>query len=81
MANNITAVASIGELVVDLQDVDFEKFESKHVQDKISGETKKAYRISFELVTVIEDDLGYMRFRAEIHGRPVGEVRLRLAQD
>jgi hypothetical protein len=73
---NSIAISHLGNVVVDLSSVDFDRFESKEIESPYSMGMVKEYKVEFDIVTVFEDDLGYMYFRAVIHGKKVGETRL-----
>jgi hypothetical protein len=66
----------VGDIEVDLATVDFEVFDCKQLDTPYSWRKTKLYQVVFEVVTVLEDDLGYMHFRAVVQGKKVGEVRL-----
>jgi len=70
------SISHLGNVVVDLSSVDFDRFESKEIESPYVMGMVKKYKIDFDLVAVFEDDLGYMYFRAVIQGKKVGETRL-----
>jgi len=77
----IPAVRKVGEIAIDLTSVDFDMFESTDLDTPYAWQRVKLYKVVFDLVTVVEDDLGYMHFRAVCHGKKVGEVRLEFSKD
>ncbi len=70
------AITPLGNVVVDLSSIDFDRFESKFIDSPYVMGLQKIYKVTFDLVVVFEDALGYMYFRAVVHGKKVAEARL-----
>ena len=70
------AVVPLGDVVVDLSNVDFDRFDSKEYDSPYALGKVKKYRVDFDLVILVEDNLGYMHFRAVAQGKKIGEARL-----
>lgn len=69
----LPAVIRVGTLIADLSSVDYNIFDSKQ-----NNNGQKWYKVSFELVFVVEDQLGYMHFSVVVQGKVVGRARLRI---
>ncbi|KAK3369988.1 hypothetical protein B0H63DRAFT_514209 [Podospora didyma] len=80
-SSTLTSVKKMGELCVDLSSVNFDMFDTKELETPYAWNKLKLYHVEFQVVTVVEDDLGYMHFRAVCHGRKVGEVRLEFGKE
>jgi hypothetical protein len=71
-----TAVKCIGLLEIDLSDVDIAAvFPSKRIER--IGST--LYLASVEIITVLDDHMGYMYFKMRCNGKQIGQVRLKFA--
>jgi len=66
---------------MDLSGVDLTKFPSKQVLRPITGRNAKIYRIEVEIVTVLDDDMGYMYYKMLCGGKEVGQVGLKFADE
>jgi len=67
---------------IDLTSLNFDGFPSKEFKPTpYQGKTLKVAQVAFDIVTVVEGDLGYMHSRAVCLGKQVGEVRLSLRQE
>ena len=66
---------------VDLSSVDFSVFKKREIESPYLPRKMIFYDVEFDLVTVMEDDLGYMYFRTVVGGKLVGESRFRFGSD
>lgn len=62
---------------MDLSNVNFDTFEMRKLYVSGHLKRKRHYRVVFDLVIVMEDDLGHIRFCGEVNGTSVGEQRLK----
>ncbi|KAK0724594.1 hypothetical protein B0H67DRAFT_598148 [Lasiosphaeris hirsuta] len=75
-------VKQIGNATADLTAVDFSIFEAKHTYNSLFpsvGEQVWRAELVFELV--LDDDLGYMYFRATCHGMVIGKTTLQFGDN
>jgi len=72
----LVAVSHLANVKVDLSSVDFDRFDSKEVDSPYALGKVRKYRVDFDLVILVEGDLGFLHFRAVAQGKKVGEARL-----
>ncbi|KAF3770181.1 hypothetical protein M406DRAFT_354316 [Cryphonectria parasitica EP155] len=70
------SVIQVGTVISDLSNVDYNVFENK-----IGKNGKRTYKVDFELMTIVEDQLGYMHFRVVVQGKVVGQARLSIEKE
>ncbi|KAF5965228.1 Hsp70 chaperone protein [Fusarium bulbicola] len=75
------SVEELGELHVDLSNVDLSDFETKELATPFQWRKLKIHKIVFLIVMVVEDNLGYMHFRVVCGGKIVGEAKLKFGKE
>ena len=68
-------------MVVDLSGVNFSRFQTKDLESPYQWRKLTLVQVIFDIVFVVEGDLGYMHFRAVCLGTQVGWVRLQLRSE